>query len=1818
MRVDQERTAYFVSFLRNVSPPVHPNEYTLSFCLQLLASYAPQLRDFQETPWFGWMTNYVLPTYWDQTLTNSSSQQGQTITKETQVLILLVMQQFQAWSSLLSTAQFIQKIHALFLEQPIVNFIWQLIPIDVHEKQWTSRGNEGPYTFWIFNQQILFRCIEQFSLWGESLLFIQSNIPPASLRWMMEKGDIVIEAEKRVLWVPRKLYDLPLHNNQKYIYLGPHAFALQEVFWKTNVFFEKLVWIQTSSEEKEKMVFWSLERDAPFQFQVIFQVPKEKNRPPGLSSFIDHLSQEEILFFRENVLPLYNQESLPFATASELSQFRIPFYFSQPLAKSPTSTHWFIVHLPLKAFHVKLYLPYVRTDQPLARDQKESPFVMIDKVRYEWIRTVDRHLARWVDFLSSHFVLLLARHGSYSILFLTSRVATFVWRSKTVPWDYEAVPGPPEGWSIPRDDFLLPLHYSGLMFVPGSSVYHQLLYFMWAIEAGKSWCVEKLIFGLLHSIHSEDNSGHLKPLFKQCIISYLKLGTPYRHLFRYYAFSIWDDPEQNQTFKQVKNDFLARRMAYPPELLVANNTQLFLHGPSTLSVPSLLSFSTLTRSIQIWYKRIERKWPNELPLTQDLDLQQWIKQDPRCQTTVQREEIQQQLKELYDITAKEQMTLRDHFYNAYDSLILSMANLHWIVSQDEKVISPLPNNLFLMLVNYLVGKIVNRIQEYLKSNQGEKEVPCELLIRYCQDLDPYLIGPLRERELGQMLFEISSTLLVRLTQKELTGHVLQDVSGTAPFIRQALMGVGKSAVVVPFVTFLQILDNERKGGIIVQPPHLVQQTRNTLTKTVDPLLSLRAHIQITTVLSEVKIKKREEIAASFSPPKPILIADDGTLKTWYLEEKTNPTGQVSGWFGCSEVFCLMDEVDLMYNPFTSQLNFPVTAVSHPFVEGLPIDSIPSELIRSSSAEAETKTHFSLQLKGEDIKRMRLVPSDTVFLRGEKLILEQDIPQDRYSFVQYEGGDIKPKRIASSNRFPPSYEEPNFLNIYYDFVIRLAEMSYDMKQKSWIPIETQTIESLLESISLRSYQPLRLVNSVFRRFIQKIQSSLRTAQNAIFQLHYGLVDYEYLAIPFLAENTPAPKGTIFQDVDLVAFLTCFAYREVGISESYKRRAEEYLDEIAAYFELERADLIQDITWQTFLRYYVFPTFLRTFMDQRSTSFMELMTSSAFLHRAAFTGTLSILLPTSIKKNMFQGIQFDRYTQGAIQAAIRGIFESSGFQTIHPIQDREQLLALVTKGNFQVVMDAAAFLKSDSVLNGVPRFVSDWFHLSRAVSPQKNLEGIIFVDHSLLQKVYLGPDRDPILLSELGIDLTMSIPGQFYYFYPQSRTIGTDLPQPFSLHGLCLFDMHNTLTQISQAVFRMRLVNRGHTVVFAQWITPGQTVLLNRESLWESLRAKEEKGREELMKRHLYQNFFLLYKEEQEWSISSYQTTSYYYPVNITLSEYLSPYQVKTERARRIQGDLLLHYLDEKDNIDFGSQEQQHEQEQARQTEQQQEHLLQHQMNVLSQPCPVLLPKRKITFYEEDYFHPKSQPLPVVKNDQEVKSVNEPQELQQILPRIWLSPMTVWILHPNTREDNRKLFLRRNLTDSVNERRYAYFYAIQLQQSPASTTWYTICTVDEYFRLYVPFHQNQIPVRIQEVSLVQLPNVTNRIDSLTLRYLVNQFFTFREDLTYLVHIRNWQESEKVRLYLYRRCFSRVLQFKNKIIVDNFLDGTYRFKDFDRDPSFILSTFNPLVFNQGIYEKLKETLFGFFPHAKQSFGSSNQDHIPQVWKYFPLAAS
>ena len=108
-------------------------------------------------------------------------------------------------------------------------------------------------------------------------------------------------------------------------------------------------------------------------------------------------------------------------------------------------------------------------------------------------------------------------------------------------------------------------------------------------------------------------------------------------------------------------------------------------------------------------------------------------------------------------------------------------------------------------------------------------IPCELLLKFFQSIDPNIIVAYERKifPLPMMMVQLAGSFWIREKQYDVLNKILEElVNPTAlPTLRQAVMGIGKSSVLIPILTCYCIMFNVKPYVFILQPSHLVQSAK---------------------------------------------------------------------------------------------------------------------------------------------------------------------------------------------------------------------------------------------------------------------------------------------------------------------------------------------------------------------------------------------------------------------------------------------------------------------------------------------------------------------------------------------------------------------------------------------------------------------------------------------------------------------------------------------------------------------------------------------------------------------------------------------------------------------------------------------------------------------------------------------------------------------------------------------------------------------------------------------------------------------------------
>jgi hypothetical protein len=320
--------------------------------------------------------------------------------------------------------------------------------------------------------------------------------------------------------------------------------------------------------------------------------------------------------------------------------------------------------------------------------------------------------------------------------------------------------------------------------------------------------------------------------------------------------------------------------------------------------------------------------------------------------------------------------------------------------------------------------------------------------------------------------------------------------------------------------------------------------------------------------------------------------------------------------------------------------------------------------------------------------------------------------------------------------------------------------------------------------------------------------------------------QFIAVPYSHVNKPI-NGTKFADTVMTICMTILTMLQVDLrisdiknlikheSERYLVMEQLYKDLFEPYYScvqfedivsqnLTNADYLKILAKMTrsdkikYIKYIIIPeiTYAKNYAN---CTFIDIMTRTSCYYKAGFTGTVNIELPKYYSNSNlspelleFTSVLKDNVEYGNIYAGILGTLEPHHENVMINTTNVDQLLTLASKYNS--LLDAGAFLKNYDTGTVVQKL--------RQLLPNKS---IIFIDSDDVVKI-LNPTTH---LANIFLGVASS---DDFIYYDHQHTVGIDIKQPPILLGLVTIDHFNTITDVSQSMFRLRNINYGHQVDF----------------------------------------------------------------------------------------------------------------------------------------------------------------------------------------------------------------------------------------------------------------------------------------------------------------------------------------------------------------------------------------------------------------------
>ena len=179
---------------------------------------------------------------------------------------------------------------------------------------------------------------------------------------------------------------------------------------------------------------------------------------------------------------------------------------------------------------------------------------------------------------------------------------------------------------------------------------------------------------------------------------------------------------------------------------------------------------------------------------------------------------------------------------------------------------------------------------------------------------------LRQRPLLLCMFEITAQLVMLNSQYQKSEILFEQIMERTRPVEHILMGVGKSSVLVPWLTMRILFETDIRAIALIQPVHLMETCRNIVDRVVMPWMTDQTAI--------VPVNHTTECGAWWNTAKDtrwIIIGSDSDWKNLYLSVRLHK----QDWFPSGELAVIYDEYDSMFAPNRSELNYSESPEMHP-------------------------------------------------------------------------------------------------------------------------------------------------------------------------------------------------------------------------------------------------------------------------------------------------------------------------------------------------------------------------------------------------------------------------------------------------------------------------------------------------------------------------------------------------------------------------------------------------------------------------------------------------------------------------------------------------------------------------------------------------------------------------------------------------------------------------------------------------------------------------------------------------------------------------
>ena len=643
--------------------------------------------------------------------------------------------------------------------------------------------------------------------------------------------------------------------------------------------------------------------------------------------------------------------------------------------------------------------------------------------------------------------------------------------------------------------------------------------------------------------------------------------------------------------------------------------------------------------------------------------------------------------------------------------------------------------------------------------------------------------------------------LIKNNQYKLITDILTEecTINTSNNFYQLIMGAGKSSYIAPLLSLLLV--SIRKYPIHIMPDYLIEQSSDNMK------ILNRFGIQTTVIKSERGNTFNFETLDILNISNTNIIMSDTTLKSILLNNITAYDNIRSLMINMSNFYLIFDEVDIMSDPYKSELNYPIE--------------------KSKSKPV---------------------------LLNERIDIMINIFKNIY-FIQFRTNSNKSYERYSFSNFNNYYIEGDFDNvkkiyIYENIINNVVESCkllglYDMmiEKNITIDIEFITNESRFkEQMTMVDKQYIEKINILYYILFDIIPYAITHKNRKDFGLYRtdkALEDNkrDYIAIPFTALETPL-KDSEFSDINMLLALTIISYmsniyilrigdydkillelrnRFHNIGKEYWKYSSEYQEyrdviiaitkqqldlDINEYYTFDKilnktkshhaivSRVVQITSQLNLLRKYMYSICVKYIFEykyQYSSTFTDIVSSDFCNNRTGFTGTPYFISPYDRinKKQLSRYPIKDNDAEGSI---FYTIFDTKN-EVIPNINIIQDIFNLLSGNNYNALIDVGSYFIG---------YTNE--DIAKQLIDRCGYSKVIYLDKYNNKMVMTNKEIISIL------DYTYDNDEKMIVYFDQKHTTGIDIKIiPYDARGLLTIGYDTGLRNYGQGAFRLRKIN-----------------------------------------------------------------------------------------------------------------------------------------------------------------------------------------------------------------------------------------------------------------------------------------------------------------------------------------------------------------------------------------------------------------------------